>query len=1108
MKIQRSISDILIMLCRYKQGESMMKKIIAIITTVLMIATIFPMAVSAESPTYTLVDDDVEVSDGLITNYHYSGGGIEPKDIVIPNNLDGQTVVGMGGGAFESKSLTSVIIPDNVIFIGLGAFDSNVFITITLPTPVMAGYTFVNWSDTAVPIGTHNGGDSVTDLSLRYRANFIETVLSTEATLSNLTINEGTLDPSFSSDIISYSVNVTSSISSIDITPTVTESHATLTVNGNAATSGGATAVALNEGANPIPIVVTAEDGTTTSTYTITITRSAPDTVSPQILSLTPADNSYNTLENNKPTLKLKLSEKVKVGTGNISIYKTENDQRVESIDITSGSITGWGTDTIDINTANGFTEGVDYYLLMDSGCLLDESNNPFAGIITKEQWNFTVALLLYKHDSTINQDYDYFMTMYDIAVDDDGNIYASDSEMVEERILKFKSTGELLTSWEVEYPRGVAIDSENNVYVVVSDKYDITTEGSCIKKFTNTGELIATIGGAGSGDGQFEGPTGIAIDSNNNIYVVDTYNYRIQKFDYEGSFLGEWGVNGTGNGEFNEPTAIAIDSKDNVYVVDTYNYRIQKFTNSGTFITTWGTRGSLIGEFSLAEGIATDSDDNVYVTDYDGYNYCRMQKFDSKGNFITLIDFDKDSQAKGIDVDENGGVYIGEYGTMYINKYTPIVQSSESSSGKSTKAKVVTIPAYDGDNHLRVDVMVKNKNIDGKKITVITIEQKSLEKFVGNVEKQEEKGTFLQIEAPEDSDGIVGRLTGEMVKMMEEKDIMVKVITSKASYNLPVKYININEVAKQLGENIVLEDIEVEIEIKEPTEEDFELVKSKTKAEALSIVVPPVEFIVKCNYKGKIIEIEKYVDYVERRILLPDDVDYNKITTAIVYDLDGRVRHIPTKVTSVDGQYYAIINSMTNSIYTLVFNEEDFDDINGHWAEEDIKDMTSRLVIEGETKDLFSPNKNITRAEFAKLVIRTLGLKPEEIDIDFEDVAQNKDVYAYICEAYSCGFIKGFSEREFKPNETITRLEAMVITARLMCMIGYDMDITDKQIEEALKQFDESVADWAKQGIAAVINYEIVKGYDEKLYLEKTITKAEATVLLRRVLKNFDLIE
>ena len=105
-------------------------------------------------------------------------------------------------------------------------------------------------------------------------------LVSSVSTLSSLSLSAGSLSPTFSSATTSYTTSVGNSVSSVAITPTVTQSNAAVTVNGNPVTSGSASApVSLSVGPNSIPVVVTAEDGTTTTTYTITVTRLAANTI-------------------------------------------------------------------------------------------------------------------------------------------------------------------------------------------------------------------------------------------------------------------------------------------------------------------------------------------------------------------------------------------------------------------------------------------------------------------------------------------------------------------------------------------------------------------------------------------------------------------------------------------------------------------------------------------------------------------------------------------------------------------------------------------------------------------------------------------------------------
>ena len=104
------------------------------------------------------------------------------------------------------------------------------------------------------------------------------------------------------------------------------------------------------------------------------------------------------------------------------------------------------------------------------------------------------------------------------------------------------------------------------------------------IQKFSDDGTFLTKWGSYGSADGEFSCPGDIAVDSDDNVYVVDYYednnrrrNHRIQKFSSDGIFLTKWGSVGSGDGEFNGLEGIAVDRYDNVYVADWGNGRIQK---------------------------------------------------------------------------------------------------------------------------------------------------------------------------------------------------------------------------------------------------------------------------------------------------------------------------------------------------------------------------------------------------------------------------------------------------------------------------------------------------------------------------------------------------
>ena len=107
------------------------------------------------------------------------------------------------------------------------------------------------------------------------------------------------------------------------------------------------------------------------------------------------------------------------------------------------------------------------------------------------------------------------------------------------------------------------------------------------VEKFDSNGKYLTQWGSYGTSNGQFEGPSGIAVDSSNNVYVADIgNNNRIEKFSSSGNYLTQWGSSGSGNGQFYSPQGIAVDSTGNfIYVADFGNHRIQVFVNNANIV-------------------------------------------------------------------------------------------------------------------------------------------------------------------------------------------------------------------------------------------------------------------------------------------------------------------------------------------------------------------------------------------------------------------------------------------------------------------------------------------------------------------------------------------
>jgi sugar lactone lactonase YvrE len=150
--------------------------------------------------------------------------------------------------------------------------------------------------------------------------------------------------------------------------------------------------------------------------------------------------------------------------------------------------------------------------------------------------------------------------------------------------------------------PQGIAIDAAGDIYMT---NVCPLSGGFNVVKFSSSGSYLSSFGSAGSGNGQFNDPEGIAIDAGGSIYVADSGNNRIQRFDSNGVYQGQFGSAGSGNGQFNAPVGIAIDASGNIYVTDVGNNRVQKFNSSEVYQSQFGSAGAGNGQFNAPYGIA-----------------------------------------------------------------------------------------------------------------------------------------------------------------------------------------------------------------------------------------------------------------------------------------------------------------------------------------------------------------------------------------------------------------------------------------------------------------------------------------------------------------------
>ncbi len=237
---------------------------------------------------------------------------------------------------------------------------------------------------------------------------------------------------------------------------------------------------------------------------------------------------------------------------------------------------------------------------------------------------------------------------------------------------------GEALFVW----PHGIYVDSDGNIWVTDADGDG--PRGHQVFKFSPEGDILMTLGEAGvagTAPGQFNGPTGVVVAPNGDIFVSEGHNpdsnNRVQKFSPDGEFLASFGGTGSAPGEFIVPHDIVMDSRGRLFVADRDNNRIQIFDQDGVYLDQWH-------QFGRASGLYIASDDTLYVSDNQS-NTARNPGWErgirvgsaldgSVGAFIPDPEFDPENAAAtgahGLAANAEGEIFGAEVGAATVRKY------------------------------------------------------------------------------------------------------------------------------------------------------------------------------------------------------------------------------------------------------------------------------------------------------------------------------------------------------------------------------------------------------------------------------------------------------
>lgn len=324
-----------------------------------------------------------------------------------------------------------------------------------------------------------------------------------------------------------------------------------------------------------------------------------------------------------------------------------------------------------------------------------------------------------------------------------------------------------------------------------------------------------------------------------------------------------------------------------------------------------------------------------------------------------------------------------------------------------------------------------------------------------------------------------------------------ISVDTPFGSYELPVQQLHLQQLSSALG--VPAEQVSVEVFIS----------KDKAAAEQAEAsgrrVLGAAEFTLKVKSAGgKSVELVSFTQYVPRIVKAEAGAGtgtpngLHMAAVRVETDSQGNAVYQPVPFNAAGNE--VTIYSRTNSTYLLLANSVSFRDALHHWAQADIEAMGNKMIVQGVSQDEFRPDQAVTRAEFAALLARALGLKADVASMhSFTDVHTGDWFEGQVYAAAEAGIVSGYDDQSFRPDQLISRQEMAVMIYHAMQFAGFNDGGTSQKAAFADEQKMEA---WAKESILAMAGMQIVDGVGSDLFdPTATATRAQSAVILNRML-------
>ncbi|MCL6663495.1 S-layer homology domain-containing protein [Paenibacillus amylolyticus] len=181
----------------------------------------------------------------------------------------------------------------------------------------------------------------------------------------------------------------------------------------------------------------------------------------------------------------------------------------------------------------------------------------------------------------------------------------------------------------------------------------------------------------------------------------------------------------------------------------------------------------------------------------------------------------------------------------------------------------------------------------------------------------------------------------------------------------------------------------------------------------------------------------------------------------------------------------------------TEVENNTNFSDISGNFAEESIKHLTAAGILKGYADGTFGPNKKITRSEFAIMTKRAMRYENSGSYVQvFKDFDENAWYAEELLTALDSGITKGLTDGTYRPDVFILREQAAMMIANILKKNNFQPTVGERIFKD-----DKDIASWAYSSVYLLKSHKIIEGQNNFFYPKREVTRAEAAVMIYRML-------